>query len=358
MEAIKTVLVGIGGYAVNYIDYFEKGIIDWNEISLEGIVDPVAGQSSCVDMLKKRGVPFYSDLNEFFKEKTAQLVIISSPINFHREQCETALMNGADVLCEKPLVTCLEDYESIRKAERASGKRVGVGFQWSFSKTMLSLKHDIMNGTLGKPVLLKTLICWPRPESYYTGSDWKGRRRDSIGRVINDSVVANATAHYLHNIFFLLGKGPKNYTAELYRGKEIETFDTCYLNGKFDDGAKFFYAASHAGKENYGPVFHYEFENAVVSFNERINDSQVMAKFSDGSEKFYGNPFTIEETAQKVIAMLNYIKHGHEIPCSTETVYPHVEICDKLSREPVGVLVGEDLNMVDDRLKERYERFV
>lgn len=353
-QKVKTVMVGIGGYGASYFNYFENGVLDRDTISLEGVVDPYAEKSPYFDMLKSRNIPVYTELSDFYREKDAQLAVISTPIYLHRGQCETALANGSDVLCEKPLVCRRSDLEIIRQAERSSGKRVGVGFQWSFSQTMLSLKRDIISGLFGKPICLKTLVCWPRDDNYYKDSSWKGRLYDTSGNYVNDSILANATAHYLHNIFFLTGETletsllPAEIAAELYRAKEIETYDTCFLKGVFQNGAKFFYAVSHACAVEEQPVFTYEFENAVIGLNDIANDNLVRARFSDGTEKVYGNPFAVEESAQKLKAMFDYINNGAVITCGIETVYPHVCMCDVLSEFPVA-LFPEEMKMKNEK---------
>ena len=58
--------------------------------------------------------------------------------------------------------------------------------------------------------------------------------------------------HYLHNIFCV--RKPHGYCrharperAEVYRAKPIESFDTVVLSGDFENGAKFWYGATHSG---------------------------------------------------------------------------------------------------------------
>jgi len=344
---IKTVLVGVGGYGASYLSYFADGVLDWNRISLEGVVDPFTEGSTYYPLLREMKVPIYAELADFYRDNEAELAVISTPVHLHRGQCEIALGHGSHVLCEKPLAPCLGDWRELRQAERVSCKRIGVGFQWSFSRTMLALKEDILSGRMGRPVCLKSLVCWPRGDGYYSGSSWKGRLRDREGRLINDSIVSNATAHYLHNMVFLLGSAmdssllPATVSAELYRVKEIETFDTCFLKGKFTSGAGFYFVASHAGAVEEQPVFSYEFENAVVGFNDRLKDNRVRARFADGSEKVYGDPFTSAEAARKLEVMLDHAGSGCMIPCGLEAVLPHAYACDALAKIPVMMFPDE-----------------
>lgn len=88
------------------------------------------------------------------------------------------------------------------EASRKTGYSVSIGYQWAYSTAIQSLKTDIMNGVFGKAVRLKTLVLWPRNKKYYARS-WAGKVKDEEGRWVLDSVAANATAHYLQNMFFL-----------------------------------------------------------------------------------------------------------------------------------------------------------
>lgn len=361
MNKTSIVWVGIGGYGATYFDYFIEGIIPWEAVTFAGVVDPYAEDSRFYPMIKQKGIPVYPSLTDFYRQNHAQLAVIATPIHLHREQCEEALRNGSHVLCEKPLASSLEDLYKLAEAESASGRRLAVGFQWSFSSVMFSLKQAIMEGRFGKPLLLKTLLSWPRSEAYYSDSTWKGRVFDKIsGCFVNDSVLMNATAHYLHNISFLLGGAvaesavPVAIQAELYRTKDIETFDSCFIKGSFESGARFFYAASHACEKEMPPLFTYTFEHAEIGFNDKVSDGQVHVRYADGRDLLYGDPFTQRENARKLITMLEFIQTGAEIPCGIKTVYPHLAVCDVLHKK-AGIHPLACPQVLDDNFTHLYE---
>jgi hypothetical protein len=77
------------------------------------------------------------------------------------------------------------------------------------------------------------MIQWPRSRSYYRrGGGWGGRI-EMNGVPVYDSIAANACAHYLHNMLFVLGDAPDESAvplrveAECLRANDIENFDTC-----------------------------------------------------------------------------------------------------------------------------------
>ena len=230
---IKMLCVGIGGYAHIYMKSFlERKDPDFEIV---GAVDPYAESAPDYAALKERGVPFFSSMEEFYENNEADLALITTPIHFHTRHILTALDNGSNVLCEKPLSGVSADAEVIEARAREVGKFVMIGYQWSYSKAILDLKADVLGGVLGKPVFLKTFILWPRKEEYFRrGSGWAGRLLASDGTVINDSVAANACAHYIHNMLFVCGEEylaaeALDVKADLIRVNGIENFDNATI---------------------------------------------------------------------------------------------------------------------------------
>lgn len=334
---MKIALVGSSGYAACYIHIFQNEKLEDTELC--AVIDPFADKSPCYPWIQAQGIPVYSTLEEFYeKGNTAELVIVSSPIQFHKSQCETAMGNGAVVLSEKPLCATTADALELEKFQEKTGKALGVGFQWSFSKTMTGLKRDILDGKLGKPVLLKTMASMKRDDSYYDNSTWKGRIKDAKGNMIMDSIIMNASSHYLHNMLFLLGDAmdtaaePESIECSLYKARDIQSFDTCFLEGDFANGCKILYCASHAAERSEDPSFTYIFENAVVTYDGGEKNS-VKAVFSDGSVKDYGKPQTSAELNRKFFEMIKVAK-GEEAPvCSVKTILPHLSICNRITLE-------------------------
>lgn len=335
MKKTKIVLVGASGYGA-YYRMLLSDYVPQERFDLVGIVDPFPVSDEKKPQNEKP-VPFFDTLEEFYQTNGADLAVISSPIRFHLEQCLTAMKNGSHVLCEKPLVPTVDEALALQKASEEYGKLLGVGFQWSFCTPILSLKRDILAGVLGKPLRFSTFISWKRYDAYYLSSSWKGRIHDKDGSIIYDSVATNATAHYLHNIFFLMGDAisasrlPSEVTASLYRAKEIESFDTCFAKGRFDNGAEFCYIATHSGDIGAEPKFSYEFENAVVTMEDEDNP-HIVATFKNGETRDYGCPQTDESSSEKIIRMLDAIQSGDPIPCGVSAILPHLAVCNEMFR--------------------------
>ncbi|MGM9536915.1 MAG: Gfo/Idh/MocA family protein, partial [Candidatus Onthomonas sp.] len=302
---------------------------------LVGAIDPYYERSPRYEALKAAGVPFYQTLEDFYGENYADLVLIVSPVHLHLEQCITAMRHGSDVLCEKPLTPLVQDVALISAVQRETGRRLGVGFQLSFSLPMLALKRDIQSGLLGAPKSLSCCVSWPRYDSYYDSS-WHGHLRDANGNWVLDSILSNATAHYLHNICFVLGNRtdaaalPETLSVELYNGKGIETFDTAFLRGRFSNGCALYLALTHSGEETINPIFQYEFEDALVTARPGSGGAELVAYFSDGSTKSYGI-LGEDQVAQKLRTMLAAAADpALEVPCTPETIRPQLTITNAI----------------------------
>ena len=292
-QPVRVVLVAVGGYGNTYANAMLDGAAA-HDCQIVGVVDPFAEGCRRLDELKALGIPFYDDLDAFYAENEADLAAIASPIHLHTPQTCTALRNGSSVLCEKPLGATYQEAAEIIETRDRAGKFAATGYQWSFNEAILALKGDILAGRLGAPKRLRTLVLWPRNAQYYGRNSWAGMQKDPQGNWILDSPVNNATAHYLHNMLFVLGNAvdrsaqPLAVTAELYRANAITNYDTGVARVTRADGTEVLFYASHAVEHQRGPEFIYEFENATVRYG--AGSKTIVAEFADGTTKDYGDP--------------------------------------------------------------------
>jgi predicted dehydrogenase len=317
---LNIVLAGIGGYGGQYVEALLKGGGKY-PFTFIGAVDPYPENSPHLDLLKERQVAVYHTLEQFYAESHANLAIISSPIQFHCPQTCLALSHGSNVLCEKPLSATVAEALHMIEVRDHANRFVAVGYQWSYSKGMQALKRDITGGVFGKPKRLKTIVLWPRTDKYYSRS-WAGKKQDISGNMILDSVANNATAHYIHNMFYVLGRQtnqsarPSLVTAELYRANNIENYDTAAMRTFTDEGVELLYYGSHAVNENVGALFRYEFEKADILFDDDDTAGKIIAHFHNGEKKEYDNPNMNRE--EKLWSAISAAHGDGQIVCGLE----------------------------------------
>lgn len=337
-KKVKVICVGIGGYATVY---WKSIFTSSNEnFEIVGAIDPYPEAAKDLGQIKERGIPLYNSMEDFYKENEADLAIITTPIHLHTRQILFALEHGSNVLCEKPLSGVSEDAEIIEKRASELGKFVMIGYQWSYAPAILSLKSDILSGKLGAPISLKTKILWPRKKEYFTrGSGWAGKLRAKDGTVINDSVAANACAHYIHNMLFVCGKEyfaaeAKNVKADLFRVNDIENFDNATVSFELEGGAKCLFVAAHSTKANRDPMFDYKFENGVVKYDETTKD--IVAYMNDGEVKHYGNPFAgAPDGGKSEIAINGCLTKDFKPVCTPYTAASHTRCIEKIQAFPI-----------------------
>jgi predicted dehydrogenase len=316
---VSLVLVGVGGMGAVYV----RELLEKKESGLfriAGAVDPAPNRCQQYVEMRAMGVPCFVSLPDFYRNRMAELAVLSSPIQCHKPQTSFALAKGSHVLCEKPAAATIQDVREMIAAEKASARFVAVGYQWSFSSAVQALKKDIGSGIFGRPKRLECLYLWPRDEAYYRRNDWAGRRRDAEGAWVLDSPVQNAMAHDLHNMFYILGKEtdssarPVEVEAELYRANPIENFDTAAARVRMEDGVEILFIVSHASNGDRGPVVRFEFDKAVVRCDSRT--SGLWAELADGGRKDYGVPDA--EPMNKLWQSIAGVRDGTRPLCGLE----------------------------------------
>ena len=341
---VAVLLVGTGGYGQGYVEALPG--LAGHGARIAGAVETRPENLSRLRELFP-DTPSYETMEEFYRRHNADLAVISTPFHLHRAQCITALEHGSHVLCEKPLCSTVEDAREIINARDRVDRFVAVGYQWCYSDAVRELKRDALAGRLGRPKRMRTIVLSPRNDAYYNRAPWAGRLRDEGGVPVLDSVAANACAHYLFNMLYVLGGSmeesawPGPVTAELYRANPIESFDTVATRIWTVDGVELLFYASHATREALGPVFHYEYERADVYFdtdwegqpdhrNPTIRRGNIWAAFRDGSHKVYGNPHADE---MRKLELSIRAARGESVGlCPVEAAMAHTDCIARMHR--------------------------
>jgi hypothetical protein len=122
-------------------------------------------------------------------------------------------------------------------------------------------------------------------------------------------------------MFYLLGESPDqsaqpvSVQAELYRANAIENYDTAAIRAHTASGVEILFYTAQPVEAELGPIFHFEFEEAVITYSGR--DSQILVQFHDGRVRSYGNPET-DAHALKLGHCINAIRKGERPICGIE----------------------------------------
>lgn len=334
MKEVKLLLVGIGGYGENYIKELLTNSL--HDTKLVAVADPFISKSPYLDELVKREIPIFRTPEEFYAERrSADLVVISSPIHTHYSYIMCALDHQSNVLCEKPVSIDETLMENLIKKEKESNRFVAVGYQLCFSNPLQALKKDILDGLFGAPVRFKALRMMRRGDAYYQRNTWAGKLR-CHGENVFDSPLSNACAHQLQTMLYLLGSSietsctVESAEGSLVKGRPtIENYDgasVCFHTKEQVD--VYFYTAHCIDEQKVGPFGMFEFEKATIL----DQDDVFTACFKDGTLKNYGCELP-EERLKKLHDAIECVRNGNRPPCTLVSSLAHTK----------AVLLAQDL---------------
>ncbi len=93
--------------------------------------------------------PIYSTLEKMIQESRPEFLVVTTKDCTHDQIIVKALQMGVDVITEKPMTTDEKKCQAILDAEKKSGKKVIVTFNYRYSNTSQKLKELLMAQTIG-----------------------------------------------------------------------------------------------------------------------------------------------------------------------------------------------------------------
>ena len=140
-----------------------------------------------------------------FRSSPADYVIICSPNHLHAEHIVWALRNGANVICEKPLVLRPDQLDELKQVEIETGKKVFTVLQLRHLDVIIHLKNKISNSDAIYNEVNITHIT-PRGEEYFRS--WKGMPQLSGG------ILTNIGIHLFDLLIWIFGPVKKVTVSE------------------------------------------------------------------------------------------------------------------------------------------------
>lgn len=99
-------------------------------------------------------VPTYKaeDFAKMLREQKVDTVIVTTVDRTHHEYIIPAMEMGCDVLTEKPMTIDAEKCQAILDAQKRTGKKLTVTFNYRYSPHASKVKELLMNGAIGKVI--------------------------------------------------------------------------------------------------------------------------------------------------------------------------------------------------------------
>lgn len=195
-----------------------------------GVVDP--DRSRARHTADEVGAEAFPTLAAGLVHPDVTTVSVCTPTYLHADATVTALDAGKNVLCEKPAALTLEQGERMRAAERASGKRLRIGFMRRFDPASHRIQKTCRE--LGGPLLAQaTIVAGIRPKLLMHDAH------------ANGGPVIDMCCHVFDQWAILFGERPMRVRAHGYtfgsQKIELETIqskalDTAFLTLEYPSG--------------------------------------------------------------------------------------------------------------------------
>lgn len=124
-------------------------------------------------------------------------VSICTPNYLHDSNIRFALRQGADAICEKPLVLNPWNIDALSKVEKEMGKKVYTILQLRHHPSIIALREKVMKGPTDKIYDIDLTYITSRGNWYYTS--WKGNESKSGG------VASNIGVHFYDMLTWIFG---------------------------------------------------------------------------------------------------------------------------------------------------------
>ena len=129
-------------------------------------------------------------------------VSICSPNYLHDAHIRLALRNGADAICEKPLVLNPWNIDALEQVENDYGKKINNILQLRLHPSIIALKEDVDKGPNDKIYDIDLSYLTSRGNWYHTS--WKGDTAKSGG------IATNIGIHFFDMLTWIFGDVKNN----------------------------------------------------------------------------------------------------------------------------------------------------
>lgn len=148
-KKLKVVLVGTG---IRGTSFWGKRLVDEYSEILEfvGLCDHNPGRLEFGKKFIGTSCSTFVDFDDMLTKAKPDLIIVTTVDSTHHQFIIKGLESGYDVLTEKPLTTDETKAQAILNAERSSGKKLIVGFNYRWSPYATKIKELLASNTIGR----------------------------------------------------------------------------------------------------------------------------------------------------------------------------------------------------------------
>jgi predicted dehydrogenase len=224
-----------------------------------------------------------ASFDELLANPAIDLVIICSPNQLHFPQAKAALEAGKHVIVEKPFTVNSTEAQSLIETSRKSGKLVFPFHNRRWDSDLLTLKHIIAQGYLGKIVEYESRFDRFTPE--ISRAAWRYQQEEGGGTLFDLGI------HLIDQAVSLFGK-PQGVFARLFNQREGSVTDDSFDLKLIYPDLNVTLKASVFVKEA-GPRFQvHGTKGSFVKYGLDVQEAQLRKGKKPGSKSYGMEPFS------------------------------------------------------------------
>ena len=208
---MKYAIVGTGSRHKMYHRAVTQTHADVNE--LVGLCDVnetrLALSASNVPDTSGNGIATYlaEDFGQMLDEQKPDTVIVTTPDYLHDKYIVEAMRAGCDVMTEKPMTIDMAKLKNILDAQKETGRKVAVTFNYRYTPARTQLKDILMSGTIGEITAIDFRWYLDRVHGADYFRRWH-RYKDMSG-----GLLVHKSTHHFDLLNWWTGSTPKSVSA-------------------------------------------------------------------------------------------------------------------------------------------------
>jgi UDP-N-acetyl-2-amino-2-deoxyglucuronate dehydrogenase len=298
MTLKRIAIIGTGGIANAHIEAYLTFKDRCEIVALCDIYPDKSAQTKEKYNLK---CDIVSDYHDLLSREDLDLVSVCTPPFTHANISVDFMNSGKHVIVEKPMASSLEECDRMNEAARKTNRILSVISQNRFRDPIMSLKHVLDSGLVGKILHAQVDSHWWRGHSYYD-LWWRGTwEKEGGGCTLNHAV------HHIDMLHWMMDM-PERIQAVMsntaHDNAEVEDLSVALLS--YSNGALAQITSS---------VVHHGEEQQIIF---QAENARVSAPFKVYASKSQANGFPIrnlelEEEIEALSAQLPPLKYtGHQ----------------------------------------------
>lgn len=201
MDKMRVLQIGAGSFGQGWLQI----VRDYPETELTGVVDVLKENLAMAGQITGLSEEYlFNDLNKAFKEVEADMVLIVTPQQTHKELAIKALESGLHVMMEKPMTHAYEEAIQLLEATRNYTQKVMVSQNYRWRAPIQTVKKLLCEGKIGKVGYMEYAF----RKAYKIGG-WRDHRPEIL--------LEDMSIHHFDIIRYLLEKEPADIFAQSFQ---------------------------------------------------------------------------------------------------------------------------------------------